>query len=73
VQLGDTQGRCAQDQQAAEHRGNCSAERIERLNEIQSARGCLRVAEHHHVRVGGDLQTGNTRGQDNERAQKQWE
>ena len=59
-------GLSAEYQLAEEHRGHECAQSVERLREVQSARGRRRVAERRNIRVGGRLEEAHPRGYNEE-------
>ncbi len=63
-------GRGAQNQQPAEKRRQESAQRVERLCQIQPARSRLRLSQHRDIRIRRHLQAGNPSRKNDQRTQK---
>ena len=57
----------------SDERSHSGPERIERLDDGEAARSRLRTTEERDVRIRGDLDQGDTRGQNEERTEKEAE
>src|SRR5437762_14027640 len=69
----DGLGRATQNQQATRERPDCSAQRIECLRKIQTARRRLWRPEYSNVGISRYLKRSNSGGKHHQRHEKKWE